>query len=257
MLIPMKPTHLVLFDIDGTLISTKRAAWEPPFCESIEEAWKEEAEYLADSIHEVSKVRANVVRYRPGGKTDTQIIFELLEGTSLTEENIFHLLPAIREKYLGRLRKVLTEPDVVEIKPGIEDLLTNLSGRPEIVLSLLTGNFEEGARIKLGVPKIDQYFQFETSAFGDFAKQRQELPARAVAAAKKSLGLDFLGKNIVIIGDTPNDVRCGRHLNVRTIAVATSNYSMEDLGKENPDYLFPDLTNTGKVIDAILKPLQN
>jgi len=255
MLIPMKPTHLVLFDIDGTLISTKRAAWEPPFCESIEEAWKEEAEFLNSSTHEVSKVRTNVERYRPGGKTDTQIIFELLEGTSLTEENIFKLLPAIRKKYLGRLRKVLADPAVVEIKPGIEELLIELSRRPEVVLSLLTGNFEEGARIKLGVPKIDQYFKFETGAFGDFAKQRQELPARAVAAAKERLGLDFLGKNIVIIGDTPNDVRCGRHLNVRTIAVATSNYSMEDLNKENPDYLFQNLTETDKVVSAILEPL--
>ncbi len=255
MFIPMKPTHLVLFDIDGTLISTKRAAWAPPFSESIEEAWKEEVEFINRSIQETSLVQTNVESYRPGGKTDTQIIFELLEGSSLTEENIFKLLPAIREKYLGRLRKALADPAVVEIKPGIEDLLTKLSTRSEIVLSLLTGNFEEGARIKLGVPKIDQYFKFETSAFGDFAKQRQELPARAVAAAKKQLGLDFLGKNIVIIGDTPNDVRCGRHLNVRTIAVATSNYSMEDLGKENPDYLFQNLTETDKVVSAILEPL--
>lgn len=254
-MLSMKPTHLVLFDIDGTLISTKRAAWAPPFSESIEEAWKEEVDFMNSSIQEASLVQTNVQSYRPGGKTDTQIIFELLEGTSLTEENIFKLLPAIREKYLGRLRKALAQPEVVEIKPGIEELLTKLSGKPEIVLSLLTGNFEEGARIKLGVPKIDKYFQFETSAFGDFAKQRQELPARAVAAAKKQLGLDFLGKNIVIIGDTPNDVRCGRHLDVRTIAVATSNYSMEDLGKENPDYLFPDLTDTSKVIKAILEPL--
>jgi phosphoglycolate phosphatase len=251
----MRPTHLVLFDIDGTLISTKRNAWEPPFCESIEEAWMEEVKLMEDSLHEVSKIRTNAYKYRPGGKTDTQIIFELLEGMNVAEETIFKMLPAIREKYLVRLRKVLVDPAVIELKPGIRELLDELSKRREAVLSLLTGNFEEGARIKLSAHGLDEYFEFQTGAFGDYAKQRQELPGRAVEAAHKHRGQRFEGKNIVIIGDTPNDVRCGRHLNVRTIAVATSNYSIEDLKAENPDYAFPDLTDTQKVISAILEPL--
>ncbi len=251
----MNPTHLVLFDIDGTLISTKRSAWEPPFCESIEEAWMEEVKHMEDSIKEVSKVRSNAYKYRPGGKTDTQIIFELLEGTRITEEEIFKMLPAIREKYLGRLRKVLGNPASIELKPGIRELLEGLSKRSEAVISLLTGNFEGGARIKLNAHGLHEFFTFETGAFGDFAKQRHELPQRAVEAAKKHTGRHFTGKNIVIIGDTPNDVRCGRHLNVRTIAVATSNYSMEDLKAENPDYLFKDLTETQRVISAILEPI--
>ena len=251
----MIPTHLVLFDIDGTLISTKRAAWEPPFCDSIEEAWKEEVNFMGESIEEVSKMRANATRYRPGGKTDTQIIFELLEGTNVTEEEIFRILPAIREKYLNRLRKVLSDPSAIQLKPGIQPLLESLSQRTEALLSLLTGNFEEGARIKLKAHGLDRFFRFESGAFGDYAKQRQELPGRAVEAAKKQSGRHFTEKNVVIIGDTPNDVRCGRHLNVRTIAVATSHFTVEDLKAENPDYVFPDLTDTAKVISAILDPL--
>ena len=178
-----------------------------------------------------------------------------MEGTNIAEEEILRLLPAFREKYLGRLKTVIQTKEHVELKPGVVELLEKLSKKPEVALSLLTGNFEEGARIKLGTHDLEGYFIFEAGAFGDYAKQRHELPGRAVEAAKKHMGLHFTGKNVVIIGDTPNDVRCGRHLQVRTIAVATSNYSMEDLKAENPDYLFKDLTETDKVVKAILEPM--
>ncbi len=251
----MKPSHLILFDIDGTLLSTKRRGWEPPFCDALEEVLMDEVKFMEDSIQEVAKIHLNAYKYRPGGKTDTQIIFELLEGLDVSEEEIYRLLPSFREKYIGRLRKVIQTKEDAELKPGIRELLDELSKRSEAVLSLLTGNFEEGARIKLGTHGLDAYFTFEAWAFGDYAKERQQLPGRAVEAAKKHTGRHFTGKNIVIIGDTPNDVKCGRHLNVRTIAVATSGYSLEELKAENPDYAFPDLTDTQKVISAILEPL--
>jgi phosphoglycolate phosphatase-like HAD superfamily hydrolase len=253
----MDPTHLVLFDIDGTLLTTKRRAWESPFCDAIEEVLMDEVKFMEDSIHEVAKIRVNAYKYRPGGKTDTQIVFELLEGTSISEEEILRMLPAFREKYLKRLRSVIQTKEHVDLKPGVVELLEKLSKRPEVVLSLLTGNFEEGARIKLGTHGLHHYFVFEVGAFGDYAKQRQELPGRAVEKAKKHTGLHFQGKNVVIIGDTPNDVKCGRHLHVRTIAVATSSYTQEDLKAENPDYLFADLTDTDKVIQAILEPINS
>src|SRR5580692_6522542 len=140
----MKPTHLVLFDIDGTLLSTKRRGWEPPFCEALEEVLMDEVKFMRDSIEEVAKIRVNAYKYRPGGKTDTQIIFELLEGMNVGEEEINRLLPAFREKYLGKLRKVIQTREDAELKPGILELLEALSKRKEAVISLLTGNFEEG-----------------------------------------------------------------------------------------------------------------
>ncbi|HEY5038677.1 MAG TPA: HAD family hydrolase [bacterium] len=251
----MKPTHLVLFDIDGTLLSTKRRGWEPPFCDALEEVLMDEVKFMEDSIQEVAKIRLNAYKYRPGGKTDTQIIFELLEGMNVSEAEIHRMLPAFREKYLERLRKVIRTQEDAELKPGIKELLEALSQRKEAVLSLLTGNFEEGARIKLDTHELERYFTFEAGAFGDYAKERKMLPGRAVEAAKKHTGRHFTGKEVVIIGDTPNDVRCGKHLNVRTIAVATSNYSLEDLKAEGPDYVFSDLTDTQKVISAILEPV--
>jgi phosphoglycolate phosphatase-like HAD superfamily hydrolase len=76
-----------------------------------------------------------------------------------------------------------------------------------------------------------------------------------VAEAKRLTGQEFKGKEIVIIGDTPNDVLCGKPLGVRTIAVATSNYTLEQLQAESPDYLFADLTDKTKVLSALLDPL--
>jgi phosphoglycolate phosphatase-like HAD superfamily hydrolase len=120
-------------------------------------------------------------------------------------------------------------------------------------MGLLTGNFEEGARLKLQPPDLNRYFPF--GAFGDGARQRVELPVRGVEAAEKYTGQRFSEKEIVIIGDTPNDIHCGRHLNVRTIAVATSHYPLEELKAEGPDFVFSDLTDTEKVLSAILEHL--
>ncbi len=239
----MEPIRLVLFDIDGTLLTTHRRGWENPFKEAIEAAFQEEGQ----------KISVDTSKYRPGGKTDPQIIYELLTESSIEEGTITKVLPRIQTRYLRGLRDTVKGPQHVQLKPGIKELLKELALLKEFTLGLLTGNFEEGARIKLGTHKLNDYFPF--GAFGDGARERSLLPQRAVDEAKKRTGKEFTGKEIVIIGDTPNDVRCGRHLNVRTLAVATSTYTLEDLTAEKPDYVFSDLSDTKKVISAILEPL--
>src|SRR5271154_2689631 len=138
----MKPTRLVLFDIDGTLITTVRQAWECPFKDAMEAVAREEGN---PRIIDTSQ-------YRPGGKTDTQIIYEILGQNGFTENQIPALLPKIQKKYLELLRGIVeSNPDYVLLKPGVKELLADLHGHPNVLLGLLTGNFEEGARIKLSV----------------------------------------------------------------------------------------------------------
>src|SRR5579871_2026028 len=202
----MKPTRLALFDIDGTILTTVRSAWENPFKDAMEKALAEAGDPRA----------IDTGKYRPGGKTDTQIIYEILEQNGIDESRIGRLLPRIKAHYLSLLKQVIEgNPGYVTLKPGIQELIAELHGHPDVLLGLLTGNFEEGARIKLGAQGLNHYFGF--GAFGENARQRSELPQRAVDAAKHHKGHHFTAKEIVIIGDTPNDIHCGRHLNVRTI----------------------------------------
>ena len=231
----MSPKRLLLFDIDGTILTTVRRAFERPFSES---------------IREVLGVEVDTVSYRAGGKTDPQMIHELLAGSGFSHEAVESAIPAIRERYLDKFRHHVRTREDAPLEPGVPALLEILSKRGDAVLGLLTGNFEAGARIKLGVHGLDRYFKF--GAFGDGAADRSLLPERAVEAARSSTGIHFRGKDIVIIGDTPHDITCGRTLGVRTIAVATGLYSSEILRLENPDYLFEDLTDRERVLGALL-----
>ncbi len=104
--------------------------------------------------------------------------------------------------------------------------------------------------MKLSAHGLDRYFTF--GAFGENARQRSDLPPRALEAAEKKYGHRFSKKEIVIIGDTPNDIHCGRHLHVRTIAVATGPFTEEELAAEKPDFVFADFQDKPKILSAIL-----
>lgn len=235
----MPPQRLLLFDIDGTLLTTVRKAFDFPFSEA---------------IREVLGVEADAANYKAGGKTDPQILHELLASSGLGEAAVEAAIPAIRVRYLEKLRARLRAPDDAPLKPGVVPLLEALSRRDDARLALLTGNFEAGARVKLGVHDLNRYFPF--GAFGDGARDRSPLPARARDEAFRLTGTLFSGKEIVIIGDTPNDIHCGRPLGVRTVAVATGLYGRDQLAAESPDFLFDDFTETSRVVDALLQPME-
>jgi phosphoglycolate phosphatase len=243
-LVLIKPSRLVLFDIDGTILGTSRTIWADPMREVMEKVFAD-----------VGDPRTiDTSQYRQGGKTDPQIFYDILMMNGVSEEKVTSLMPKLRADYLQALRNKITEqPDYIILKPGVEAVIQRLYEHPEVLMGLLTGNFEEGARLKLQPHHLNQYFPF--GAFGDGTRQRSDLPQRGVDAAEKYAGHRFSNKEIVIIGDTPNDIHCGRHLNVRVLAVATSNYSLEVLKAEKPDYVFADLTDTDKVMDAVLEHL--
>lgn len=244
-------THLLLFDIDGTLVSAKEELAQSTDGHAKDLTLFDEVEFMRQSIQEVTKMKVAPYKYRPSGKTDAEIVFELLEDTPFDEAKVYSLMPALRDNYLQRLKKLFHGPTSSEMMPGLPDLLLELAKKEEGLLTLMTGNFEKAARIKLGTQGLEDYFVFEAGAFGDRAKSRMELPALAVGKAKRLTGQDFKGKNVVIVGDTLHDIRCGKPLGAKTIAAATGSYSQEELASEKPDHLFKDLSDVPRIISAI------
>ena len=229
--------RLVLFDIDGTLLSAGRAARESVLA-AIEEVygWRAEADAPRRG------------RYDFSGKTDPQIVRELVQE-EVGRERCEALLETVLSRYLGELERRLT-PEAVVPKPGIPELLRRLSAEPRVTLGLLTGNVEVGARLKLEPPGFNEYFAF--GAFGSDSADRYQLPAVAVVRARRHSGREFSGKSIVIVGDSVHDVACGRPLGVRSVAVATGPTKAERLEAEKPDALLPDFSDVEAAIEAIL-----
>ena len=229
--------RLVLFDIDGTLLSAGRAARE-----SVLAAMEAVFGWRADPA------APREGRYDFSGKTDPQILRELV-GDHVGVERREAELPRALSLYLEELRRRLT-PEAVVPKPGIAELLRRLAGEPRVTLALLTGNLEAGARLKLEPPGFNPYFPF--GAFGSDSADRYELPPVAVARAREHCGRDFQGKAVVIVGDSVHDVACGRSLGVRSVAVATGPTPAERLASERPDALLADFSDVDAGMEAIL-----
>jgi phosphoglycolate phosphatase-like HAD superfamily hydrolase len=133
--------------------------------------------------------------------------------------------------------------------PGVRELLDALSARDDVYVALLTGNYEEGARIKLEY--FDLWRYFHCGAFGDDAPHRNGLVAKALARVTACGGPSFRAANTIVIGDTPLDVACAAFSGARSIAVATGSYSVEELRASGADVVLQDLADTTQVLRVI------
>jgi phosphoglycolate phosphatase-like HAD superfamily hydrolase len=229
--------RLVLFDIDGTLLSAGRAARDSVLA-ALERVYGWKADPDAPRRG----------RYDFSGKTDPQIVRELISeevGAKRCEADLARALAL----YLEELRARLT-PDAVVVKPGIAELLARLRAEPRVQLALLTGNLEVGARLKLAPPGFNDYFPF--GAFGSDSANRYELPPVAIERAKRHGGRDYGGKSVVIVGDSVHDVACGRPQGVRSVAVATGPTPSDVLAAVKPDALLSDFSDVDAAFAAIL-----
>jgi phosphoglycolate phosphatase-like HAD superfamily hydrolase len=156
------------------------------------------------------------------------------------------------ERYLRYLDVELANPaHRPRLYDGVVPLIDALEASDDVVLGLLTGNLEQGARVKLRAVGLDPD-RFTINAFGSDAEHRPALPAIARRRANERFGVDLPGHAVVVIGDTPADINCGREIGARAIAVATGRYKVAELAEHQPFAVFEDLTDTKKVMDAIL-----
>ncbi len=228
--------RLILFDIDGTLLSTDGAARRA----------------FHAALLEVYGTTGPIATHAFDGKTDPQIARELLAIAGLRDAEIDSGLETLWQSYLrGLAAELAAAGHETRLYPGVLTLLEQLQRDPGVYVSLLTGNIAQGARLKLQSGGIDQYFQL--GAFGSDCEQRSGLPAIAVLRALADTGRSFTGHEVVIIGDTPNDVTCGRSLGVYTIAVATGRHSRKSLLEAGADIALADLADTQVVLDLLCR----
>ena len=227
--------RLVLFDIDGTLLNSGgmgRAA-------------------MQRALGLVFGSPGNP-SYRYDGKTDKQIVRDVMRMEGHSDQHIDSRMAQLIDLYLEGLREG-AKSGKFNVRPldGVPEILDALDNRDDVILGLLTGNVEPGARIKLKAAGIDPD-RFRINAFGSDHEHRPELPAIAQKRAGETLGLEITGDRLVVIGDTPADIECGRSLGAKAIGVASGHYTVEQLQSHRPYAVFPSLAKTHQVLDTIL-----
>lgn len=225
---------LILFDIDGTLVrgGPARGAFRK-------------------ALLDVFGTAGEIDGHDFSGKTDPQIARELLQGAGVKNEEIDGKFPALWAAYLAILEKVLPE-EPMTVLPGVRSLLEDLQDREEVILGLLTGNILEGARLKLESAGLSGFFS-DVGGYGSDSEVREDLPAVARKRATEALGVEFPPRSVVVVGDTPRDVACGRHGGTRTVAVATGWHTADTLAGEGADQVLEDFTDLDASVRALLE----
>ena len=190
--------------------------------------------------------------YHYDGKTDKQIVRETMRLEGLTDEEIDARMPELLDRYLDGLHSELASGErQVHVFPGVREILDELEQQESVVLGLLTGNIEPGARAKLGAAGID-IRRFRVNAFGSDHEHRPELPGVAQRRANDLLGREIQGDRLIVIGDTPADIRCGESIGARAIGVATGRYTVDELASHGAYAVFETLADTTAVLDRIM-----
>jgi len=220
----------VLFDIDGTLISTDGAGRA-----SLDRAMEE----LFGIAHGFAGISF-------AGKTDIKIIREGLEKFDLRARD--DLIQILLDRYLEHLREEVSSGKG-HVKKGVKKLLSTLRDAGDIYLGLLTGNVEAGARLKLNPFGLNEFFP--VGAFGSDSEDRNCLLPFACQRLLESTSIEMNYQRCVVIGDTPSDVECAQIHRASAIAVATGTYTLVQLQETTADLIVPDLSNIEHIMEWI------
>jgi len=223
---------LVLFDIDGTLVLTGGAGGRA----------------MTLAFEDLFSIPDGFRGIPMPGRTDTRILSDAAAIHGIPADS--PALDRFPEVYLRHLaREIHTPSPYTLIMPGVTDLLDALAADDDVYLALLTGNYEAAAQLKLEHFKLWRYFR--SGAFGDGAADRNGLVPKVLARVAGRGGPMFDPEEAVVIGDTPLDVACAAVCGARSIAVATGNYSVDDLRAAGADVVFKDLGDTAAVLQAL------
>jgi phosphoglycolate phosphatase-like HAD superfamily hydrolase len=223
---------ILFFDIDGTLVLTDGAGRR-----AMTRAFEE--------LFGGSDVLTNVPM---AGRTDSVILADAMRAARMIPTSA--LSDEFRSRYTQILAEELERPSRVKrVLPGIAELLPRLEQREDVFLGLVTGNYSDAARLKLGHFDLWRYFQ--CGAFGEEAHDRNELVPIAMERARACGAAVTSSADVAVIGDTPHDVRCAAIVGARSIAVATGECDRAMLRDAGADVVFDDLSDTRAFLDLL------
>ncbi len=215
--------RLVLFDIDGTLVHTGGAG----------------SKAFARAFASEFGVANGTEKLKFAGRTDVSLVREFFTNEHIepTPENFARFFAG----YLRWLREIIVDCKGGTCR-GVPEFYQSLRALPEPPLvGLLTGNIQQGARIKLEHFSLWPWFAF--GAFADDHEDRDQIAAAALRRGSQQCGRELRGEEVLVIGDTPLDIRCGRAIGAKVLAVATGGASLEELKRHDPDWAVPDLSD--------------
>jgi phosphoglycolate phosphatase len=209
---------VLFWDIDGTLLTTAKGgmfAWD-------------------DAVKEITGRDFQLASMRIPGMTDYQIAVRTLESLGLPADG--EMLESLVRRYEALLPASLPRK-IGHVLPNVRPILESLAGRDDVRSYLLTGNTRGGARAKLTHYGLWSFFP--DGAFAEDADERATIARRAMQLARRAGPLNQT--DAFVIGDTPHDIDCANAIGVRTIAVATGGYSVDELLAHAPWRLFDEL----------------
>ena len=229
--------RLVLWDIDGTLLSTGTVG---------RLALEQAAAAVAD-LGEIPKVKMS-------GKTDQRILREILEAAGIDRARVDELLPeamAVAIELLASSRDRLRDEGIVH--PGVGTLIDRLAEVPGVRQSLVTGNLAANARVKVETLGLHTHIDFDVGAYGDDHHDRNELVPMALERVERLRGETYAPGEVWVIGDTEHDLACARAAGVRCLLVGTNWDGKQDLSGLAPDAFVDDVSETDAVLELLTK----
>jgi phosphoglycolate phosphatase len=226
--------RLVLWDIDGTLVDSAGAGREA-FSDAFESLFGKRPEG----------------RVEMAGRTDEEIALEMLDRNGIAEG----------ERHLSGFadalaRALATKAEMIAERgrpyPGAREAIERLAAEPGVLQSLLTGNIEPNAAIKLGAVGLLDHLDLEIGGYGSDHRVRAELVLIARRKARAKYGIDFEPKETVLVGDTPLDVAAGRDAGARVVAVASSSFGVHELEAAGPDHVLEHLCDAAALVRAVI-----
>ena len=228
--------RVLLFDIDGTLVTAAPGR-----------GYRREIRRVLETVFGTAGA---LDRVDFGGKTDLLILREALEPAGVDVALIRERLVEWQELFVELSERLGRDAPLFVPCGGTRELLARLDGDERYVLSVLTGNLEPMATVKLSAVGYDGFFRLR-GAYGSDHEDRNALPAIASERIRAQTGREYAPDDFVIVGDTPRDIHAARAFGMRVVAVATGHFSLDALAAHEPDALLPDLCDPDAFYAAI------